>query len=171
MQTVNRKPFVNATAALLAVGALCVPGGVVRAADPMMDHPMGDHGMAGQPMMVDEHTKVLATSEMDHAKQMAADPAQAQTMAKEQAKIMVMDRLAESMAHDPALQQAAMAAMTDPNMMKVHEQAMAMAKDPEQMKMMQQEVMADPMAMKMVMHQAMKMATMQDKMMDHGMAK
>jgi hypothetical protein len=56
----------------------------------------------------------------------------------------------------------------DPNMTKVNTQAMQMAHDPDQMKKMQDDVMADPAAMKMVVHHAMEMATMQDKMTDNG---
>jgi hypothetical protein len=168
MKTGIRKPFVvtAAVAVAVAAGAACTLLGPCPAA--RADGPMADKGMAGDP-------KMMAMAHVDQMKQMAADPMQAQVMAAAMAKMMVMDRMAEEMAKDPKFQQAAMAAMTDPNMMKVHDDAMKMAADPEQMKKMQQEVSADPAAMKMVEHKAMMMATMKDKMtgtggqmMDHG---
>lgn len=98
----------------------------------------------------------------DHMKMMAADPDQAQKMATEQAKMMVMDHMAREMAMDPKFQQMAMQSMSDQNMKKVHDDAKAMAQDPAQMAKLQKEIMADSMAMQMVMHMADKMAMMHD---------
>jgi hypothetical protein len=72
--------------------------------------------------------------------------------------------MAKRMAMDPAAKQAVMDAMKDPAMMKVHDEAKKMAADPDQMKKMEADIMADPMAMKMVVHESMKMAMTHDKM-------
>jgi hypothetical protein len=106
--------------------------------------------------------------QMTDAKMMAADPAQSAMMAKDMAKMMVMDHMAEMLAKDEACKQACMAAMSDPAMMKVHEQAAAMAKDPEQMKKLQDEIAADPASMKMVMHESMQMSKPMGMMPDAG---
>lgn len=118
-----------------------------------------------QEKMSDDHMKMMAADHMDKMKMMAADPDQAHKMAMVLARMMVMDHMAKQMAMDPKFQQMAMQSMSDANMKKVHDDAKMMAEDPAQMAKLQQEIMADPMTMQMVMHMAEKMAMMHDSMM------
>ena len=151
----TRSPAVTATA-LLAAAGLCTLVNV------------GPVARADDKMMADDHSK-MATDEADKMKMMAADPAQAPAMTADMAKMMVMDNMAKKMAMDPAMQ--------DPAVMKIYADAKMMAEDPAQKQKMEREIMADPMAIKMVMHDAMKMTMMHDgKMMggpsmDGGMKK
>jgi hypothetical protein len=111
--------------------------------------------------MAGDHMK-MASEQMDKMKMMAADQAQAQQMTADMAKMMVMDHMAMQMAMDPKFKDMAMQTMNDENVKKVHDDAKAMADDPAQMAKMQQDVMADPKSMQMVMHMAAKMSMMHD---------
>ncbi len=166
MSKINRKSWVAVSAAALVAGAACtvtlVSHGVARADDSM------SASSSDMSTMVKEQA--------DKGKMMAADPSQMMMMKDEMAKMMVMDKMSMKIAMDPTCKQTLMEAAKDPNMMKVHEAAKADATDPTKMKAIMDQVMADPMAMKMVMHHAAMMAMMQDKaggmggMMDKGKA-
>lgn len=146
MLKLTRKPFVAAALAL----AVCAVG--PRAA------------VLAEERMADEHMK-MATEHMDKMKMMAGDQNQAMQMTSDMAKMMVIDHMAMQMAMDPKFKQMSMQAMSDANMKKVHDDAKKMAEDPAQMAKMQQEVMADPKMMQMVMHMAEKMSMMHDEKM------
>ena len=152
-------------AALALAAAVCTAGPrLVHAQDKMG---MGDTKMGDSKMAEDK----MAAEKMDKMKMMAADPAEAKKMSEEQAKMMVMDHMAEEMSKDPKFQQMVMSMMADANMKKVHDDAKMMAEDPTQMQSMKSAVMADPKEMAMVEHMAAKMAMMHDGKMDdmgHG---
>ena len=143
--------------AALAVAALA--GGVVTADDKM-------------DMKSDMSQCVM--KQADSMKEMAANPSQMKMMKEEMVKMMVMDHMAMKIASDPQCKQALMAAMDDENVKKTHMAAMQEMKDPAMMKKVMDEVMADPMAMKAVIHSAMMVAhekpmdKMGEKMMEHA---
>ena len=118
--------------------------------------------------MADDHMK-MATEHMDKMKMMAADPAQSMQMVSDMARMIVMDHMAMQMAMDPKFKQISMQSMSDANMKKVHDDAKKMAEDPARMAKMQQEIMADPKMMMVVMHVAEKMSMVHDAMMHEGM--
>ena len=161
----TRNRFIVFAAAALTTGAsfaLLVRTASIARAQETKAAPDGTaHGMAAD-------ARSMAMAHADRMKKMAADPQQKDAMAREMARMMLMDRMAEQMARDPHFKQMSMEAMTDSNMMMVRDQAVKMLMDPDRMKHLQEEVMADPTLMKMVEHQAMRMATMADKMSGHG---
>lgn len=158
MSKINRSWVAVSAAALLASAACTLT--VVGTAHAQDSAPSSD-------------MSTMVKEQADKGKTMAADPAQMSTMKDEMAKMMVMDKMSMKIATDPTSKQTLMEAAKDPNMMKVHEAAKADATDPTKMQAIMQQVMADPQAMKMVMHHAAMMAMMQDKggmsgMMDKG---
>lgn len=156
MSKITRKSLVAAALA----AAVCAVG--PRAATWAEDKMPADHmKMSGDQMK-------MTADHMDKMKMMAADPAQAQQMTMDLANLMVMDHMAMQMAMDPMFKQMAMQAMSDPSVKKVHDDAKKLAQDPAQMAKMQQEIMADPKAMQMVMHMAHNMAMMHGGMMHDG---
>ena len=150
-----RKSVIAVAALALGAGTACTH--TARADDKMAD---GKMAMATDKMAMSADDQKMMMDQAMKMKEMAADPKQADMMKTDMAKMMVMDHMAKEMAMDPQFKQSAMDMMSDANIKKIHEDAMAMAKDPEQMKKMQQEIMADPMMMKMVNHQAMMMSMM-----------
>ena len=161
MSKINRS-WIVASAPVVAgtAGSIGLLSHGVARADDAMAAPSSDMGS-----MVKEQT--------EKAKTMAADQSQMMMMKDEMAKMMVMDKMAMKIAMDPTCKQTLMEAAQDPNMMKVHDAAKADATDPTKMQTMMTQIMADPMAMKMVMHHAAMMAMMEQKggmggMMDKG---
>ena len=79
---------------------------------------------------------------------------------------MVMDHMSMMLAHDSDFKEQTTTLMSDADMKKVHEEAKTMAEDPEEMKKLKEEIMSDPKQMKEVIHHAMMMDMMMDKMGD-----
>jgi hypothetical protein len=160
MQKITRNSFL---AAAIAAG-VCAVGtwSAVRAQEKIADDHMK---MSGDQMKMSPEQMKVAGEHMDKLKMMAAD--QPQELAAHEARLMVMDKMAMSMSMDPKFKQMLMQSMSDPNMKKVHDDAKKMADDPGQMARMQQDIMADPKAMAMVMHMAHITAMMHDSMMMH----
>jgi hypothetical protein len=152
-------------AAALAV-TVCAVVLWARAQDKMS----GDHmAVHGDSMKMSPEEMKMAGQHMDQMKMMAAEhPEEA---AAGMARLMVMDKMAMSMAMDPAFLHMLQQSMSDPNTRKVHEDARKMADDPAQMAKLKQQIMDDPKAMHVVMHWAAQMAMMRDGMMHEGMMK
>ena len=157
------KPF--ASKAMIATAAFAIAGGslctyFVRADDmtKMAESKMDGMKPSDSKTAVSADDSKMMVDRIDKMKENAADPAKAEMMEKDMAKMMVMDHLAKALSDDATVKSAMMEAMADPNVKKVHEEAMKMAKDPEMMKKMEDEITADPEAMKHVDHSAMMMA-------------
>ena len=155
MQKITRNALLSAamTAAVFTIPAV----GTVGAQEKMPDHSMKT---SGEPMKMSPEQMKMAGEHMDKMKMMAADQAQAQQMTADMAQMMVMDHMAMQMAMDPNFKEMSAQSMTDGGMKKVHDDAKMMADDPAQRAKMQQDVMADPKLMQIVMHMAQQMASM-----------
>jgi hypothetical protein len=159
MQKITRKWFPLATLAVV----LCAVVAWTRAEEKMS----GDHMMKGDSMKMSPEETKMAGDQMDKMKTMATD--HPQDMAADVAKLLVMDKMAMQMSMDPSFMASLRQSMSDPNMKSVHEDAQKMADDPAQMAKIRDEIMADPKAMHMVMHQAAMMSSMHGGMMHQGM--
>jgi hypothetical protein len=157
MQRFTRNAFL--AAALSAGFCAFGPWSAVRA----------DEKMPAEQTKMSADQMKMASDHMDKMKMMAAD--QPQEMAAKEAKMLVADKMAMHMAMDPQFKEMLMQSMSDPNMKKVHADAKIMAEDPAQRAKMQQELMADPQAMQMIMHMAKAMTMMHDGMMHDSMTK
>lgn len=157
MQRFTRTAFLSAalSAAVCSVG----PWSAARA----------DEKMPAEHMKMPSDQMKMAADHMDKMKMMAAD--QPKEMAAKEARMMVADRMATHMAMDPQFKEMLMQSMSDPSLKKVHDDAKMMAEDPAQTARIQQEIMADPQAMQMVMHMARAIAMMHDGMMHDSMMK
>jgi hypothetical protein len=161
---VSRKFIAVAASFALGAGALCTYS--LRA-----DDNMGGMAMTKMDKMAKDHMEVISPDDqraamdtLDKIKQMAADPAQADTMKSEMAKMMVMQHMSRELAMNADFQKASMDTMNDPNVKKIHDDADTTAKDPDQMKNLKMQIVNDPMAMKMVVHQAIMMNMMHERM-------
>jgi hypothetical protein len=144
ISSITRKSLVAAAALAVGAGVVCT---VVRADDEKMpDNKMGMKAI--EPKMLEQ---------MEKLKQVASDSEHAKELKEHMVKMMVMDHMAKMTAEDPVFMKASMELMNDPNIKKLHEEAMKEMEDKDDMKKMEDEVLADPMAMKMVMHNAMMM--------------
>jgi hypothetical protein len=160
LQKSSRKLVVGAAAVFLGGSVLCTYG--LRADDNdvnQMDKMAKDH----MEVMTPNVTKA-ATDQLDKMKSIAADPQQSDMMKNEMAKMIVMERLAHRLAMDPDFQKSSTDTMNDANVKKVHEDAEVAAKDPDAMRKLQDEIVADPMTLKMVVAHACMIEKMQDKM-------
>jgi len=151
-------------AALTGTACALAPWAASQAQEKMPDDHMK---MAGDKMKMSADEMKMASEHMDKMKTMAADHPQ-ETTAKA-ARLMVMDKMAMHMAMDPSFSKMTEQSMSDPNMKKLHDDARKMADDPAQMARIQQDIMADPMAVSMVMHMARSMVMMHQGMMQDGM--
>jgi hypothetical protein len=154
----------------LAVVTLAALLGAVIPWTSAQEKTSGDHmAMHGDSMKMSPEDMKMASQQMDQMKMKAAD--QPQEMAADMAKLMVMDKMAVQMAMDPSFTKMLRQNMADPKMKQVREGARNMADDPAEMAKIRQEIMADPNAMHMVVHQAAVMSMMHDGMMHQGMMK
>ncbi len=137
-----------AAAALFAAGVACAWAARSAVGAAPDDHPM---------MRPADKAIVMLGCEAADMKRMAADPRDAAVMAHDLAKLMVMDDMARRLAADPGAMRAAADAMADPGVLRVHADAHRMAADPAQATGLEMEVMADPTAIKVVIHRSMAM--------------
>lgn len=91
---------------------------------------------------------------MTEAKRNAGDPKQADRIIAELSDLMIMDEVARSIAADPGVRQQHAAEMTDSALKRVHAEAVRIATDPKVVEKRTREIMADPAALKVVLHQA-----------------
>ena len=150
----SRKPLVLAACLAITGGAVCTY--VVRADDKMSDMmKMGD-------TKVSADESKMAMEQLDKMKKEASDDSDKMKM--NMAKMMVMEHMSMSLAADADFQKSSKDLMDDETFKKLHEEASTMAKDPEQMKKMEDEITSDSKEMKEVVHHAMMMEMMHDKM-------
>ena len=88
-------------------------------------------------------------------RQHAAEPASAAAMADDVAEQMVIDHMAATMAAEPTCKRACAGALADPKVAAVEAAAKRLADDPAESQRIEQMVVNDPMAMKVVVHRAM----------------
>ena len=104
----------------------------------------------------------MAMEQLDKMKKEASDDSD--KMKTNMAKMMVMEHMSMSLAKDADFQKASKDVMDDASFKKMHEEAMTMSEDPSQMKKMEEEISGDSKEMKEVVHHAMMMEMMHDKM-------
>jgi hypothetical protein len=132
---------------------------------------MGFGGISRDPMSIamSPDEQKIASDHLAQLKAMADDPKQVPELKHMIAKVLVMQEMSKMMAEDPQFKSSAVAYMGDPKVKQAHDDAQEMSRDPEQMKKLEQEIVADPVAMKVVMHRAIILSSMPDKMPDKTM--
>lgn len=117
-----------------------------------------------RPSPISPETQKLVSDQAGQMRAMAADPQKADTLKADLTRLIVMERMARSMAGDPAVQRDLQQTVEDPAFKKAYEEAKTMADDPEATRRLQQEILTDRMDTTLVMRVSMMMAKMRQRM-------